>query len=48
MKTPNRDLMAAAFPDTGLATELGQFETLLSIEKARRMLGYSPRYGWRT
>jgi nucleoside-diphosphate-sugar epimerase len=48
MKTPSRDLMAAAFPDAAVDAGMGQFETLLSIEKARRLLGYSPRYSWRT
>ena len=47
MKTPSRDLMAAAFPDAAVDAGMGQFETLLSIEKARRLLGYSPRYSWR-
>ena len=47
MKTPSRELMAAHFPNTKLDSRLGEFETLLSIEKARRMLGYSPRHGWR-
>jgi hypothetical protein len=27
---------------------LGQFDTLLSIEKARRVLGYAPQHTWRT
>jgi nucleoside-diphosphate-sugar epimerase len=47
MKTSSRELMAAHFPNAKLADKLGEFETLLSIEKARRMLGYSPRHGWR-
>lgn len=47
MKTPSRDLMAAHFPDTKIDAKLGEFETLLSIDKARRMLGYAPRHGWR-
>jgi nucleoside-diphosphate-sugar epimerase len=48
MKTPSRDLMAAGFPGVPVDPALGQFETLLSIEKARRVLGYAPRHGWRT
>jgi hypothetical protein len=48
MKTPSCDLMVTAFPDTRIDGKLGQFESLLSIEKARRMLGYSPRHSWRT
>jgi hypothetical protein len=26
--------------------KLGANETLLSIEKAKRVLGYEPQYGW--
>jgi len=48
MKTPSRELMVAHFPETQVADKLGEFETLLSIEKARRVLGYAPRHGWRT
>src|SRR5215468_9443635 len=47
MKTASRDLMAVGFPQAKVDAKLGQFETLLSIEKARRMLGYSPRHSWR-
>lgn len=47
MTTPSRDLMAAHFPDTTVDAKLGEFETLLSIDKAHRMLGYAPRHGWR-
>lgn len=47
MKVPSRALMAAAFPQVPVATGIGEFETLLSIKKARQMLGYSPRHTWR-
>jgi hypothetical protein len=47
MKTTSRELMKAHFPNAKLGDKLGEFETLLSIEKARRVLGYSPRHGWR-
>jgi hypothetical protein len=30
-----------------LAAEVGPAETLLSIEKARRILACEPRYSWR-
>jgi hypothetical protein len=26
---------------------LGEFETLTSVEKAKRMLGFQPKYSWR-
>jgi nucleoside-diphosphate-sugar epimerase len=47
MKRPNRELMAEVFPSVPLRDGVGDFETLLSIEKARQMLGYSPKYSWR-
>ena len=27
--------------------ELGEHETMLSIDKARRLLGYEPQFSWR-
>lgn len=27
--------------------ELGEHETMLSIDKARRVLGYEPQFSWR-
>ncbi len=48
MKTPSRELMASAFPGVPVDPKLGPFDTLLSIEKARRVLGYLPQYTWRT
>jgi hypothetical protein len=27
--------------------ELGEHETMLSIDKARRVLGFEPRHSWR-
>jgi nucleoside-diphosphate-sugar epimerase len=47
MKTPTRDLLAKAFPEAEIRGDLGEFETIFSIEKARRMLGYAPKYSWR-
>jgi hypothetical protein len=40
--------MADVFPDVPVRGELGTHETLLSIEKARRVLGYEPEHSWRT
>jgi nucleoside-diphosphate-sugar epimerase len=48
MKTPSRELMASVFPGVPVDLGLGQFDTLLSIEKARRELGYAPLYTWRS
>jgi nucleoside-diphosphate-sugar epimerase len=47
MKQPNKQLMAKAFPGVPLRAKTGDFDTLLSIEKARRMLGYVPQHTWR-
>ncbi|KEP74763.1 UDP-glucose 4-epimerase [Microbacterium sp. SUBG005] len=46
MTRPNAELVAEVFP--GVETrELGENTTLLSIGKARRLLGYDPQHSWR-
>jgi nucleoside-diphosphate-sugar epimerase len=47
MNRPSRALMAEVFPDVEVRGEVGEFETLLSIAKARRLLGYEPAFSWR-
>lgn len=47
MSRPNAELLAECFPGVPLKKELGPNETLLSIKKARRVLGYEPQYSWR-
>ena len=47
MKTPSRDLMSITFPGVPVDAGLAEFGTLLSIEKARRVLGYIPQKTWR-
>src|SRR5919201_3928441 len=47
MKRPSRDLMAEVFPGVPVADHVSGTDTLLSIEKARRVLGYSPEFSWR-
>ncbi|MGN6127762.1 MAG: NAD-dependent epimerase/dehydratase family protein [Humibacter sp.] len=44
---PNDELAAAEFPNVSHNRELGEHETLLSIDKARRVLGYDPQHSWR-
>ena len=39
--------MAEVFPEVELRGEVGEFETLLGIGKARRLLGYEPAFSWR-
>lgn len=47
MSRPNAELVAEVFPDTPLRGDLGEHDTMLSIHKARRVLGYAPRHSWR-
>jgi nucleoside-diphosphate-sugar epimerase len=47
MSRPNNELLAEVFPDVPLARPVGAHETLLSIDKARRVLGYEPEHSWR-
>jgi nucleoside-diphosphate-sugar epimerase len=44
---PNAALVKDFYPDVEVRGDLGEHQTLLSIEKARRLLGYQPAYGWR-
>ncbi|MDX1934009.1 MAG: NAD(P)-dependent oxidoreductase [Capsulimonadales bacterium] len=44
---PNAELLAEFFPDVPAKREFGPNETLLSIEKAKRLLGYEPVHSWR-
>jgi len=41
------DLAAEVYPGVPVTKELEPHETLLSIDKARRVLGYEPRHSWR-
>ncbi len=47
MDRPSRDLMAEVFPRVPLRGEIGTYDTLLGIDKARKALGYEPRWSWR-
>ncbi len=47
MPQPSRELLAAAMPGVPVSPTLDGFETLLSIDKAKRVLGYQPKYSWR-
>jgi nucleoside-diphosphate-sugar epimerase len=47
MTRSSASLMAEVYPDVPLTKELGEHETLLGIDKARRVLGYAPRHSWR-
>jgi len=47
MSRSSADLVAEVFPDVEVRRELGEHETLLGIDKARRVLGYEPEHSWR-
>lgn len=47
MTTKNQDLMAAVYPQVEIKGHIGDYKTLLSIDKARKMLGYEPKHSWR-
>ena len=47
MKRPSRELMAEVFPGVPVRDGVEGTDTLLSIDRARRVLGYSPDFTWR-
>ena len=47
MERPSAELAAEVFPDVPLKRPLEGRETLLGIDKARRLLGWEPRHSWR-
>ena len=46
MRTGSAELMASTFPGCEIKPLADPRQTLLSIEKARRVLGYQPQYSW--
>jgi nucleoside-diphosphate-sugar epimerase len=48
MSRSSAELAAEVFPNVKIMKELGQHETLLSIDKAKRVLGFAPEHSWRT
>ena len=47
MSTPSAELAAGVFPGVAVTRPLAGVETLLSIDKARRLLGFDPAFSWR-
>jgi nucleoside-diphosphate-sugar epimerase len=48
MAVPSRDLLAARYPEVGDFREpMSSHETLLSSEKAKKLLGWQPKFAWR-
>ncbi len=46
MQRASAELMGEVFPNVPIKGEIQGRQTLLSIEKARRLLGYEPRHNW--
>ena len=47
MRRPNMELLKACFPGVPIKKNFEPNETLLSIDKARRLLGFEPLHSWR-
>lgn len=47
MNRPSAGLLAEVFPGVEIRAEVAEFGTLLAIDRARKVLGYEPRYSWR-
>ena len=48
MSRSSASLAAEVFPGVKVVKELGEHETMLSIDKARRLLGFAPEHTWRS
>lgn len=44
---PTAELVRRFYPNVPVRGELGEFETLLSNRKAKRVLGFAPEHSWR-
>ncbi len=47
MKRPSADLMAEVYPDVPIRGEVSGNTTLLSIDRAKQVLGFVPQHSWR-
>jgi nucleoside-diphosphate-sugar epimerase len=47
MSRPSAELLAEVFPDVPVTGDLPEFGTLLSIARARNVLGFEPSHSWR-
>jgi len=48
MERDNESLLREVFPTVPHKRPFGPHETLLAIDKAKKILGYEPKYSWRT
>jgi nucleoside-diphosphate-sugar epimerase len=47
MNRPSREVLAEVFPGVQLTREIGEFDTLLAIDRAKQVIGYAPAHSWR-
>lgn len=47
MNRPSAALFREVFPGVPITREIGEFQTLLSIDRAREKIGYVPQHSWR-
>lgn len=47
MNVATRDLVAEYFPGVEVAADVSEFGSLMSLQNARSVLGFSPRHSWR-
>ena len=47
MDRPSSGLLAEVFPGVKLTRDVGEFGTLLAIDRAREVLGFAPAHSWR-
>ena len=47
MNRPSAELLREVFPGVALTRDIGVYETLLAIDRARDLLGFSPQHSWR-
>jgi hypothetical protein len=47
MTTPTAELVRRVFPDVEVRGEIGEFDSLMSGDRAREVLGFVPQHSWR-
>jgi nucleoside-diphosphate-sugar epimerase len=47
MNRPSAELLAEVYPSVELTRDVGEFGTLLAIDRARDVLGFQPEHSWR-
>ena len=47
MNKTNKELLDTVFPNIKIKGEIGNHQTLLNNSKAKKILGFQPKYSWR-